>query len=208
MKRRLRPGVFLALATAGGLAGEPPVPSECPGRTVAHFYGKSNIHPFEGVTDTIAFTVTGKRSGTEDTDTLLSTTFKVPVRSLTTHNEGRDGDMYKMFEAETYPHITVRVPPVSLSRLRPNGMPSQAESGTFGFAMTIRSTTRNLRGRIDQWREDGASCRFRARFRVSLDSFGLEPPRPFLGMLYVKDTVRVEAPVWIDKPSSSAEGSE
>ncbi|MBD3317450.1 MAG: hypothetical protein GF344_16800 [Chitinivibrionales bacterium] len=191
---------FIGLGMVAIPWGESSATLECPVGAVAHFYGESNIHPFEGVTDTVRFTVSGRVGAGGSTDTILNAAFQVPVKSLTTHNKGRDKDMYKMFETEAYPNIDVTVPSVALSRLRPDGRPDKRTSGTFNFKMTIRSMTGDINARIDDWREDDTSCTFKALFRISLQRFELEPPRPFFGALYVKDTVRVEAPVWIAKP--------
>jgi polyisoprenoid-binding protein YceI len=185
------------VAVALGAAAREPAALRCAVRTMARIDARSNLHPFEGHTDTLEFTVRGTPEGG---DTLLEASFAVPVRSLSTGNDSRDRDMYKMFEADTYPDITVKVPPVALSRLRPDGSPSSGESGTVPFEMTIRTTTRTIRGRVERWRESGERCTFTTRFAVSLKRFGLEPPRPFFGALYVEDTVRVAAPVWIRTP--------
>lgn len=157
-------------------------PHRWPAEAIIRFNGTSTLHDFGGVLAAQPFVFT-----------MISNTWSaeadVLAAQMNTASEGRDRNMHKMFDTNSYPrlHGSVSNAPVPVAG---------GTNITLGFQ--IRNQKLELPVRVENWTETAERIEFHAGWEVSLKQYGLKPPS-VLGVIRVGDKVRVEADVSVDK---------
>jgi polyisoprenoid-binding protein YceI len=161
------------------------------------FEGDSTLHGFTGDITNVPLTVVCEtnRSG----EALLNARIEIGPRRLTTHHAKRDANMYKMFQLDRFPKLIVVVnnAPLAAANLLPSSSPNVP--GTLpvqltfcGITKEVQATTANPQFLADGWE-------FELETNVSLKDFKLKPPSVLLGAISVRDRVKVNAHVKLQK---------
>jgi len=157
---------------------------------------KTIIKDFSGIAVCEPFEVTATD------DMFRISVIAVDVATMDTDNSKRDRDMRKMFEHETFPHITGATEAFASDSLStPEGhlfkMPEE-----LTFALTIRDVTQTITATVTEPRIDASSIEATLVFDLSLSSFELDPPS-FMRIVKVQDTVKVRATMSLDRIPAS-----
>jgi len=161
------------------------------------FRADSTLHAFTGDITNFALVVScdTNAAGTA----LLNTRIEIAPRQLTTHDEKRDADMYKMFRSDLYPKLIAAVSnaPLAAANLIPDT--PQSGPGVLPVELTFCGITRLVQARIVNPKPHAEGWEFDLLTEVSLKSFKLKPSS-VLGIIRVKDKVLIEAHVTVQKP--------
>lgn len=158
------------------------VPQRWPAEAIIRFNGTSTLHDFGGAlaAQPFVFTVVSNTWSAE-ADVLAA--------QMNTASEGRDRNLHKMFDTNSYPRLHGRVTQAPVPAAGSTNI-------TLGFQ--IRNKQLDLPVRVANWTETAERIEFHAEWEVSLKQYGLKPPS-VLGVIRVGDQVRVEADVSVDK---------
>ncbi len=174
---------LVVLFVAANADAEPRVYTAAPEKSQVRFEAKYPLGDFFGTTDK----VTGEfRIDRDNVTQSVTGTATVNPADLRTGIEGRDRDLRKILETDTYPEIRFRVEQVQAS------FPSLAERAditlTIGGILQIRGIERQVtwtgRARIEEGR-----VWVRGEAELRMTDFGITPPRKFF--LTVADGIRV-----------------
>lgn len=178
----------------GGVARGADLSGDC----TIQFTGNSTLHGFSGTAACEPFQWSLSTSST-GAALIQGASIRVPVASLDTGNSKRDAKMSTMFSAGEFPFISGTFdafdPRELLERLRA-GTPV---ASPLPFNLTIRTVTRPVSAVFHDLRERPGELSLVAEFPVSVSAFRLEPPS-VLGLIRVKDEVRVKVTVTIHHP--------
>jgi hypothetical protein len=195
MRRRFKikiPGCS-AVALAAQLlnaAAQPALPQHWPAEAIIRFSGTSTLHDFGGTLASQPFVLTlSSNTWSAEADVLAA--------QMNTANDGRDRNMYKMFETNSYPNLHGSVTNAP--------MPGHGSTNiTLGFQ--IRDKKFDLPVRVDNWNETTGRIQFHTEWDVSLEQYGLKPPS-VMGIIRVGEKVHVEADVTVDKSKPAPQPS-
>lgn len=185
--------------------------------TVASFAATSAASDYDGRCDIIfeVQTTTTSFSGTAVckpfTVTAVDDMISIPVivtevAAMATGNSKRDKAMREMLEYTTFPLITgntgIFFPGQHITSEHHLVQPPDE----LTFSLTIRDITHRITATVTQPRVGTPATEATLAFDLSLSSFELDPPS-FLGIIRVKDTVRVRATMNLDRSPAPATGS-
>ncbi len=156
------------------------------GQCDIQFFAKATWHNFSGKVTSEPFSISLSKGENQD-DLIFDWEVEVLVRNIDTSNARRDKDMYRMFDATTYPKI--RGSFHQMDYIRGKEMP---------FVLTIRDISRNKTIKITSWKETDQQITFYGEFHVSLNQFNLKPPSGFL-IGSVKDDIFVKCKCFLIK---------
>ena len=115
----------------------------------------------------------------------------VPVSNISTGDKRRDRQMRKMFEMGKYPYIQGRIQDLDPSLLRGDIDHTLEGEAKRNITLKIRDVEKKIQITFRKLREYGEQISFEIEFIVSLKEFEIEAPTAFLGLIRVKDRVRV-----------------
>lgn len=167
-------------------AAQETIPQRWPAEAIIRFNGTSTLHDFGGALAAQPFVFT-----------MISNTWSAEADVLSaqmnTASDGRDRNMHKMFDTNSYPrlHGSVTNAPVPV-----------AGSTNFTLGLQIRNKKLDLPVHVENWTETAERIEFHAEWEVSLKQYGLKPPS-VLGVIRVGDKVRIEADVSVDKTKTA-----
>lgn len=171
--------LFLALPL---MASDGPVVTnrEYSGVAKITFTGTSTLHDFEGQVSSRLFALRIQSNTWSATADVLS-------GSMTTANDSRDRNMWKMLGTNVFPQIK--------GVIREAIIPS-SDTGTAAASMTlgIRDRRQDIPVTFSNWSESEGILRFKADWNVSLRQYNLNPPS-VMGVIRVGDKVRLHAEV-------------
>lgn len=153
-------------------------PAPILGQCQLWFSGSSTLHGFKGTAACEPFTLEATDTGASGS-ALWKTHVRVAVASMTTDNRGRDRNMAKMFDAQTYPWIQASFDAIEAGPI-----------DTLEFELTIGKSTHAVIAKISDWNASDDEASFSADFSLSLAEYGLKPPSVF-GIIRVADKVEV-----------------
>ncbi len=128
----------------------------------------------------------------------------VQITSMDTGNSRRDKDMRTMFEYETFPLITGDAEAFAADEFLTSEHKIVRTPEEVSFALTIRDITQKIAATVTEPHIDPATIAATLVFNLSLSSFELSPPS-FMGVIRVKDTVKVKVRIFLNRNPASAE---
>ena len=165
------------------------------GKSDVTFKGYSTLHDFEGTVTAVPLQVTVEdREGGR----LVSATSAVEVQRMNTQDDGRDENMWKMFNTAVFKLIKITVDDVPEAAVRPTG----GVPGRMPVTLTMAGTTGKVVAEVTGLRESKEQVSFDLAFPVSLKAFKLTPPSTLAGLIKVKDTVDVKVHVTLGRAKS------
>jgi len=186
---RLLPSA-LALCILAVLPGLSLAQETYTGEADVSFDGKSNLHGFSGTVNNVPLKV--QVTGSEGAEKLsMSTT--VTIKNLTTDNNKRDKEMWKMFGYGDHPLMTVKVSGAPLDTAYPSGN----KPGKLPVTLVVQGKTTQVTGTTHNLKETAKGGSFELRMDLSLEDMGLKAPQTLL--LKVRDEVKVSAQITLTK---------
>lgn len=122
----------------------------------------------------------------------------VEVATMATGNSRRDKAMREMLEHTTFPLITGNTETFIQGGLVTSEHHLVRPPEELTFALTIRDVTHRITATVTEPQSAAATIAATLAFDLSLSSFALDPPS-FLGIIRVKDTVKVRATMSLDR---------
>jgi len=150
-----------------------------PEKSSVSFFSRSTFHDFKGQAHELF-------GNFEKKNDQIRGAVDVGIIGMTTDNDARDKEMYKMFDATSYSQIHFSFNNVSISEV------SQRKDGRISFTgnMTIHQISRPVTIISRGWMlGDALICE--GEFPVSLKDYNLKPPT-ILGLIRVNDKVLVK----------------
>lgn len=126
----------------------------------------------------------------------------VQVATMETGNSSRDEDMRTMFEHETFPLIRGNAESFAADEFLTSEQEIARTPDEISFALTIRDITQKITATVTQPQINESSISATLVFDLSLSSFELDPPT-FLGIIKVKDTVKVKVAMTLERNQQS-----
>lgn len=159
--------------------------------TITFQVRKTIIKDFSGIADCEPFEITV-------TDNMVRIpVIAVKVATMDTGNSERDRDMRKMFDHETFPLITGDTEDFASGKFFTPDDALVEMPDELPFALTIRDITQKITATVTEHQINSSSIEATLVFDLSLSSFELDPPS-FMGIIRVKDTVKVEVTMSLD----------
>ncbi len=158
------------------------------GSCSVEFQGDSNLHAFTGTIARVPLSVT-LTNGT------LRVTTNVKVTDLDTDKPTRDRQMWKMFQSDQFPHLTISVNNAPLDRAYPGG----GKPGKLPVTLSVAGLSRTVTGETRNVQTTAKGGSFDLALTLSLKDLGLKAPRALAGTVRVKDTVTVLCKVTLSK---------
>lgn len=116
------------------------------------------------------------------------TQIKFGTRALDCGHRGINTDMYQTLKADHYPHITIELLRTKLPTTSATDQTFNAQALT---AITIAGVRRQEWLNIRVQRQAPNKYRFTGAKPLSMASFGLEVPRPMMGLIQVSDLIEI-----------------
>lgn len=126
----------------------------------------------------------------------------VQVTAMDTGNNSRDKEMHSMFEHEIFPLISGDAGTFAADQFLTSEHNIVRTPEEISFALTIRDITQKVTARITEPQIDSSTISATLIFALSLSSFELDPPS-FLGVIKVKDIVKVNVTMSLDRNSAA-----
>ena len=144
------------------------------------FKGTSTLHDFEGHVSAQPVTLNLLSNSWSAVADVLS-------GAMTTANESRDRNMWKMLGTNLFPRIrgVVRDAPVP---------ETGTSTGRATMSLSIRDRQRDIPVTLSNWSESEGVLRFEANWLLSLRQYNLSPPS-VMGVVRVGDKVQLHAEV-------------
>ncbi len=165
------------------------------GRCDVVFEGDSTLHGFTGDITNVPITVLCETNGSGEA--VLNTRIEIGPQELTTHHAKRDANMYKMFQADRFPKLVAVVTNASLSAASLS--PASKHPGTLPVQLTFCGITKEVRATTTSQPPRAEGWEFYLQTELSLKDFKLKPPSALLGVISVRDAVKVKAHVKLQK---------
>lgn len=159
------------------------------GSCSVRFEGKSNLHPFTGTLAKVPLSVTLRNDDTMNMST------RIGVTDLNTAKPARDREMWKMFQSDKFPQLSVKVSSASLK----NAYPGLGKTGKLPVTLTIAGVSKTVTGQTRNFVTNSKGGSFDLALTLSLKDLGLKAPRALLGTVKVKDTVSVVCKVTLSR---------
>ncbi len=151
---------------------------------------ESTLHDFEGRVTTDPFTIPLVKDGAGKIQ-VNRLEVLTPVGTISTGNPRRDREMRKMFDSEHFPYIRGSVSGLFPRRIRYEIRQGEKRGAIRNISLWIRDVEKKVPVTFRRLREYGEQISFEIEFIVSLKEFNLEAPTAFLGLIRVKDKIRV-----------------
>jgi len=126
----------------------------------------------------------------------------VQVTAMDTGNNSRDKEMHSMFEHEIFPLISGDAGTFAADEFLTTEHHIVRTPEEISFALTIRDITQKVTARVTEPQIGSSTISAILDFDVSLSSFELNPPS-FLGVIKVKDIVKVNVTMSLDRNSAA-----
>ena len=167
------------------------------GRCDVVFEGDSTLHAFTGNITNLALAVVCDTNAAGEA--VLDTRIEIAPKRLTTHNEKRDANMYRMFQADRFPMLFVLVTnaPLAAAKLSPANSP--ATTGTLPVQLTFCGITKEVRAKTTNPKPLANGWEFDLQTEVPLAAFKLKPSSALFGLINVDDKVVIKAHIRVQK---------
>lgn len=181
--------IMILMAPLAATAATPTYRGRC---AISFHVQKTIIKDFSGTVACEPFEIT-------ITDNMVKIpVISVQVTAMDTGNSSRDKDMYRMFEHENFPLITGDTEAFAADEFLTSEDEIARTPEEISFALTIRDITQKVTARVTESQINSSSISTTLVFDLSLSSFELNPPS-FMGIIKVKDTVKVKVTMSLDQ---------
>jgi len=188
--------IACGILALGGLisSSAPAATTKAQATALIGFSGSSTLHDFEGTAATRPFFALLSH-GSADDRLEFSAKAELNVLDMSTQNNKRDKNMFKMLEQSRFDTITGTLSnvPINLTGV-----------SAATLHLKIREVEQDVPVSISDWVQEGEQASFTMTFPVSLKAFKLKGPS-VLGLIRVADTVQVECAVQINLNASAEE---
>ena len=122
---------------------------------------------------------------------LNNTDLHLPTEKLDCGRKGINNDLRKALKADAYPYIRIEVESIRLPDT-PNGLPDDRWSVLpVKTHITIAGTRKPLHLSVRAKALGDHSYQLQSETKVAMSEFGIDPPRPLLGMIKVDDVITI-----------------
>ncbi|MEZ5056726.1 MAG: YceI family protein [Saprospiraceae bacterium] len=124
---------------------------------------------------------------------------KIQSRKLDCGNKGMNRDMYNTLKADKYPTITIEL----LETTQPHDKSFMEGNHWVGMdakvAITIAGVRKIHNLAVESKKLSNTKFEFKSCQTLYMTDFGIEPPKPFMGMIKVKDEILIHMDLIIKK---------
>ncbi|MCJ8346409.1 hypothetical protein MJH12_12775 [bacterium] len=151
----------------------------------ANFYGSSNVHQFEGSVQSKKFKIHRSKEGD-----LLAFQVNFNILEMSTANNKRDQNMYKMFHSNQFSQMIGNFQNFPLEKILQNV--HQDTVLKVPFDLNIKGFDQKLEALISNISHNNHTLSFELNFEISLSKSKLKAPRAMFGLIRVADQVQVK----------------
>lgn len=122
---------------------------------------------------------------------LRGTDFRLTTRKLDCGRKGINNDLRKALKADSFPYIRIEVQSIRLPDGEREINASEWTNIPVKTQITIAGTRRPLHLSVDAKALGNDTYQLRSRTKVAMSDFGIDPPKPMLGMIKVQDEITI-----------------
>lgn len=119
------------------------------------------------------------------------TLLKLTTKLLDCHNVGMSHDLHKGLKAKEYPYIKIELNEASLAKSTFTHVSEQWKSLEANTTITIAGVSKAVKLDVQAKRTGIDSFRFKSVKKLLMTDFGIDPPRPMLGLIKVEDEITI-----------------
>lgn len=122
---------------------------------------------------------------------LRNTDLKLPIRKLDCKRKGINNDLYKALQADSHPYIHIEIQSIRLPESKQKLSTEYWTDLPVQTHITIAGTRRPLHLQMKVKALGTHTYHLISESEIAMSDFGIDPPRPLLGMIKVKDLIRI-----------------
>lgn len=155
--------------------------------------GNSNVAKFKcHCTETLPESKTQMQAAEGGAKIKFSQTIlKLTTKLLDCHNVGMSHDLHKGLKAKDYPYIKIELNEASLTKGALAHTSEQWKSLEALTTITIAGVSKQVMLDVQAKRTGLDSFRFKSVKKLLMTDFGIDPPRPMLGIIKVEDEIMI-----------------
>lgn len=122
---------------------------------------------------------------------LENTDLKLRIEKLDCGRDVINKDLRKALQADEHPYIRIEVQSIRLPEVDDAVGDDQWTNIPVKTRITIAGVSRPLHLSVDAKAVDKKTYKLRSETKVAMTDFGIDPPKPMLGMIKVKDEITI-----------------